>query len=185
VSSLKTALKTEEKDKRGPNGRYIVQCPPEVSLCAGCNACEIVCALVHEGKTGPSLRRIFLERDTVLMNHHVYACRHCVNHLCYDACSKKEIAMFLDEEKGIVYINPKGCTGRKLCIKACPFEPKRINFDESCKKAIKCDLCRTREKGPACVEYCQVRCIDISDEPLPLPLLLNAPARMSGGESGE
>ena len=23
---------------------------PEVSACVGCNACEIVCALVHEGK---------------------------------------------------------------------------------------------------------------------------------------
>jgi Fe-S-cluster-containing hydrogenase component 2 len=30
-------------------------------------------------------------------------------------------------------------------------------------------LCRTREKGPACVEYCQVRCIGISDQPSPSP----------------
>ncbi len=77
--------------------------------------------------------------------------------------------MRLDEEKGIVFIDPINCTGCRLCIKACPFEPKRINFDKATRKALKCDLCRTREKGPACVEYCQVRCIGVTDQPLPSP----------------
>ena len=151
-------------------GRHIVQYPPEVSACVGCNACEIVCALVHEGKTGPMLRRIFLERDTVMLfNHVIYTCQHCVDHPCYDTCTKKDAAMCLDEEKGIVYINPEFCIGCKRCIKACPFEPKRINFNKSEKKAVKCDLCRDRENGPACVEFCQVRCIGLSDQPLPPP----------------
>lgn len=159
-------MKNESNNRE--NCRYIVQSPPEVSLCVGCNACEIVCGLVHDGKAGPSQRRIFLERDTVYMNHHVYTCLHCSNPPCYDACPKKEVAMFLDRERCVVYINPEGCTGCRLCIKACPFEPKRINFDKSSKKAVKCDLCRTREKGPACVEYCQVQCIGVSDRSYPL-----------------
>ena len=149
--------------------RYIVQHPPEESLCAGCNACEIVCGLVHDGKVGPSLRRIFLELDTVLLQHQVYTCQHCPDHPCYDACPNKEEAMHLDHERGVVYVDPDGCIGCQLCREACPFEPKRLNFDKSSNTSIKCDLCRTREKGPACVEYCQVRCIGISDQPLSSP----------------
>ena len=147
--------------------RYIVQYPPEVSLCAGCNACEIVCGLVHEGKVGPSIRRIFLEQDTILLEHHVYTCQHCSDHPCYNTCPEKDSAMHIDKEEGIVYIDPEGCTGCQLCVEACPFEPKRINLDKSSNKAVKCDMCRTRENGPACVEYCQVRCIGISDQPVP------------------
>lgn len=145
------------------NSVYIRQYPPEISLCVGCSACEIVCGLVHEGKVGPSVRRIFLERDTILFEHQVYTCRHCPDHPCYDACPKPDEAMYLDEDRGIVYIDSEGCDGCRLCIEACPFEPKRINFDSSGNRAIKCDLCRTREKGPACVEYCQVRCIGTGD----------------------
>lgn len=149
--------------------KYIVQYPPEVSLCVGCNACEIVCGLVHDGKVGPSVRRIFLEQDLILLEHRVYTCQHCLDYPCYHACPKQEVAMRIDEEKGIVYIDPAGCIGCQLCIKACPFEPKRINFDKSSNQVVKCDLCRTRENGPACVEYCQVRCIGLSDQPLPAP----------------
>jgi Fe-S-cluster-containing dehydrogenase component len=147
--------------------KYILQYPPEISLCAGCSACEIVCGLVNEGKVGPSVRRIFLDRDTISLQHRVDTCQHCPDHPCYNACPEKEAAMRLDEEKGIVYIDPEGCNGCQLCIEACPFKPKRINFDKTSRKALKCDLCRTRDKGPACVEYCQVRCIGISDQPFP------------------
>ena len=147
------------------NSLYIQQYPPEISLCVGCSACEIVCGLVHEGKVGPSIRRIFLERDTILLEHQVYTCQHCSDHPCYDACPYPEEAMHLDKDRGIVYVDPEICDGCQLCVEACSFEPKRINFDSSRNKAIKCDLCRTREEGPACVEYCQVRCIGVEDPP--------------------
>jgi Fe-S-cluster-containing dehydrogenase component len=152
------------KDKKT---RFIVQYPPEISLCTGCSSCEVVCGLVHEGKAGPAIRRIFLERDTISLAHRVHTCQHCADHPCYDACPRKNEAMFLDEAKGIVFIEPEGCIGCKQCIDACGFEPRRINFDNSTKKAVKCDLCRNRPKGPACVEFCQVLCIGINDEPLP------------------
>lgn len=150
-------------------GRHIVQYPNDISVCVGCNSCEIVCSLVHEGMSGQMLRRIMLERDTINMDSHkIYTCQHCIDHPCYEACPRKEKAMFIDEDN-IVYIDPEGCIGCKLCIKACRFEPKRINFDKSSKKAKKCDLCRDREEGPACVEYCQVLCIGLSDHPAPPP----------------
>jgi len=149
-------------------GVHIVQYPPDVSLCAGCASCEAVCSLIHEGKTGPSLNRIFLNRDTIMMVHKINPCQQCEDHPCYNKCPKKDQAMCIDE-KGIVYINQEFCNGCKLCIKACPFKPKRINFNPETKKALKCDLCRERPEGPACIEYCQVRCLGLSDQPTPVP----------------
>jgi Fe-S-cluster-containing hydrogenase component 2 len=100
--------------------------------------------------------------------HKIFSCQQCADHPCYDACPKKDSAMCIDGETGVVYVDAENCIGCKLCWKACPFEPKRIafNLDQS-RKALKCDLCRTRPEGPACVEYCQVRCIGLSDQPVP------------------
>lgn len=148
-------------------GRHIVQYGPDISLCSGCGGCEIVCGLLHSGSVGPKTRRIYLKRDDTQLIHKVYSCQQCLDHPCYHACPKKDKAMCLDEEKNVAYVNPEACIGCKLCIKACPFEPKRIQLDEN-KKAIKCDLCRTRPEGPACIEYCQVMCINMSDAPVPV-----------------
>lgn len=140
---------------------YVIQIPPDESFCIGCNACEIVCGLVHDSKVGPSVRRIFLARDTIMLEHNVFACEQCIDHPCYNACPRKGSAMLLDEELNIVYINESECIGCKLCIRACPLTPKRINFDPSTQKAKKCDLCRTRSGGPACIEYCPVLCLEL------------------------
>ncbi len=149
-------------------GTHIIQYPKEVSLCAGCSSCELVCSLIHEGKVSRDCNRIFFDRDTIEMEHKVYTCQQCEDHPCYNKCPKKDKAMCIDE-RGLVYINKDECVGCKLCIKACPFEPKRINFNPETKKALKCDLCRGREEGPACIEYCQVRCIGLSCDPIPVP----------------
>jgi Fe-S-cluster-containing hydrogenase component 2 len=60
-----------------------------------------------------------------------------------------------------------------LCAKACVFDPPRINVvkskDKDKRKARKCDMCRTRPEGPACVQWCPVRCIGVSCEAAPVP----------------
>ncbi|MDR1796304.1 MAG: 4Fe-4S dicluster domain-containing protein [Clostridiales Family XIII bacterium] len=152
-------------------GSHVVQYPQDYSLCAGCTTCEIVCSLVHDGVVGPRYNRIFLKRGTSSMIHEVLACMHCADHPCYEKCPKKDEAMKIDE-KGVVYIDEAFCIGCGLCAKACAFTPSRINLvkssDKDKRKAKKCDLCRTREEGPACIEWCPVRCIGLSDRPRPV-----------------
>lgn len=145
---------------------HIVQIPREVSLCTGCGGCVCVCSLLHVGKVGHDTARIFLDRGTVDMMHTVYTCQQCVDHPCYDACPPKVQAMQIDEN-GIVYIDQEKCIGCRKCIKACVFDPPRINYNKELKKSQKCDLCRERPEGPACIADCQVACIQLSNEPIP------------------
>ena len=151
---------------------HIIQYSENYSLCAGCTTCEIVCSLTHDGVVGPRYNRIFLNRGTSSMLHEVLACMHCVDHPCYENCVKKDEAMCLDENN-IAYINEEFCIGCGKCMRSCVFEPSRINLvkskDKTIRKAKKCDQCRTRPEGPACIEWCPVRCIGLSNDPIPEP----------------
>jgi Fe-S-cluster-containing hydrogenase component 2 len=169
-------------------GPHIVQYEQDYSLCAGCTTCEIVCALTHDEVTGPQYNRIFLKRNEPSMIHEVLACQHCSDHPCFDAC--QDGAMHLDAN-GMVLIDEAACTGCARCIKACAFEPPRINLvrsrDKALRAAKKCDMCTGRAEGPACVQWCPVRCIGIYGQPRPVyenvqASFLGAPA--SADENG-
>ncbi|NLB29500.1 MAG: 4Fe-4S dicluster domain-containing protein [Clostridiales bacterium] len=146
-------------------GKSVAQTPPDYSFCAGCMSCEIICALGHDGVAGPTRRRLTVQRDIRKMTHTVLTCMQCSDHPCLDACPKKGEAMAIDEN-GVVYINEDECIGCGLCAKACVFEPSRITFyknqPKDVRKARKCDMCRTREEGPACVQWCPVRCLYVT-----------------------
>lgn len=152
-------------------GRHIVQAPTSYSVCTGCASCEMLCSLVHDGAVSPSYRRIYMNPGpTTTMIHTLRTCQHCSDHPCYNACPKKDKAMCIDET-GIVYVKEEECIGCGLCAKACRYSPSLINIvesaDKSKRKAKKCDLCRTRPEGPACVEWCQAKCLAVTGEPLP------------------
>jgi Fe-S-cluster-containing dehydrogenase component len=101
--------------------------------------------------TSPSIKRIFLVRDTTMTEdmHKIYSCQQCADHPCYDACPLQGSAMCLDGQTGVVYVDADNCIGCRLCWEAFPFEPKRIAFNlDNPPKALKCDLCRTRLEGP-------------------------------------
>lgn len=165
-------MAVEEKQTR-TYGNHIVQYSPDYSFCAGCTSCEVVCTLTHDGLVSPSYNRIFVNRDNRSMVHTVQACQHCADHPCYEKCPKKDQAMRIDENN-IVFIDESHCIGCGLCMKACVFTPSRINMvksaDKTKRKAKKCDLCRTRPEGPACVEWCPVRCIGLSDNSVATPV---------------
>lgn len=125
--------------------------------CIGCQRCVLACASVHGGAIAPQLFRIMWMEEFV--GKEVYEplfCKQCDNPLCYLACPKKDQALSIDEATGARYINANNCVGCKSCIKACPYTPARINFDPERKVSIKCDLCKDRTNGPACVEVCSI-----------------------------
>jgi len=35
----------------------------DVDLCRGCEACELVCSLIHEGESNPQLARVQVQKD--------------------------------------------------------------------------------------------------------------------------
>ena len=157
-------------DEKRKYGRYVAQTPADYSFCAGCMSCEIICALVHDGVTGPSRRRLSVQRDIRKMTHEVLTCQHCSDHPCYDKCPKKGSAMLLHDD-GIVTINEDECIGCGLCAAACVLSPPRITYikdlPKDIRKARKCDMCRAlesaREEGPACVQWCPVRCLYVTE----------------------
>ena len=144
--------------------KHIAQHPESYSLCLGCQSCDLVCSLIHDGKTGPKHGRIKLNQpDFKQLRFMLLTCQQCQDYPCYNACPKKGKAMCIDE-KGIAFINEEECIGCGLCAKNCKYIPSRINMDKAGKKAKKCDLCRNRPEGPACVEYCPVKCLYVSEE---------------------
>jgi Fe-S-cluster-containing hydrogenase component 2 len=158
IVEVPEALAAEEIQKAKG---HIVQVAREESACAGCGTCELACALVHGGSTGPSLRRIWVNRDGIALVHQVAACKQCDYPACYYACPLKDQALCIDPTTGARYIDPTKCTGCKKCIDACIADPPRINFDPVTKVALKCDLCKDRTAGPACVEFCQAQTLKL------------------------
>ena len=153
---------------------HIIQHDPEYSLCTGCESCSIMCGLTHEGYTGRGNSRIRIQLEQRSLMHTVLACEQCPDHPCYEACPKKDEAMCIDPETGVVYIQEEFCIGCGLCQKNCKLEPSRIAMKigdpvempngkvRRPKVAVKCDLCRDNPEGPQCIKYCPVRCIELS-----------------------
>ena len=141
---------------------YVSMTDPEYSICSDCGSCELVCSLAHEGACGPTLRRIWLDRDPYRSYFEAVSCKQCDPAPCMAAC--KFDAMYRDEETGAVIIDDEKCKGCKACIRACMFDIKRIGFDPERKKAVKCDLCKDRPDGPQCVKYCSNLCLEVREK---------------------
>jgi Fe-S-cluster-containing dehydrogenase component/CRP-like cAMP-binding protein len=94
------------------------------------------------------------------------SCQHCENPACMIDCPTGAIAK---DQDGEVFIRKELCTGCGACARACPWgnihmkdrpaedpRPRGGTFEEV---ADKCDLCRERPAGPACVSVCPVSAI--------------------------
>ncbi len=147
---------------------HVVQYAPDYSLCAGCETCAIMCGLTHFGVTGPHVSGVHVDLGTRDCIHTIQVCQQCLDRPCYEACPKKDEAMCFDAGTGVTYVRQEGCIGCGKCMRACTFTPSRITLRraESRKgwRAVKCDLCREREGMPACITYCPVRCIGLSED---------------------
>lgn len=94
------------------------------------------------------------------------SCQHCENPACLVDCPTGAIGK---HPSGEVVIREALCTGCGACVRACPWD--NVRLDERPRGAprpagvaadlvaVKCDLCREWEGGPACVQACPVEAI--------------------------
>ena len=117
--------------------------------CIGCRTCEIACALEHisEGEEFyPRLKGMRLCDVSVPV-----MCHQCENAPCIGACPTGALTFGTERVEAQAGL----CIGCQSCVVACPFGA--ISIEVEARKApaiIKCDLCGTRERGPACVDVC-------------------------------
>jgi Fe-S-cluster-containing hydrogenase component 2 len=136
----------------------------DADRCVACSRCLMACAVYHESAMAPQLSRIKWEENDFLSGFRFrrpLLCKQCDQPECYYACPLRDKALCIDSETGARYINRAECTGCGACMRACPLEVSRINFDEEMGKAIKCDLCKDRKGGPVCVEVCLTHALSL------------------------
>ena len=141
--------------------------------CVRCDQCVKACASTHGGQT-----RLYRTEGIIFANLLVpTSCRHCENPLCLTDCQAGDA--ILRDKNGEVYIRDN-CIGCANCAKNCPYNNILMTHEEKKpagawnrllamigiasqvshdteperSKAVKCDLCRSDEKGPACVRIC-------------------------------
>ncbi|MGX5835172.1 electron transporter HydN [Aeromonas bestiarum] len=97
-------------------------------------------------------------------------CRQCEDKPCAVACPNNAIV----SEDGCVKVLQARCIGCKSCVVACPYGAMAVVVKEVAPaadalfkrpqtkaQALKCDLCRHREAGPACVEVCPTQALHL------------------------
>lgn len=118
-------------------------------LCTGCQSCEMVCSLSHEGSSSPALSRIEIKKWGEIAVYIPVVCQHCDVPPCITICptnARKRIS-----ETGAVITDEKWCVGCKSCIYACPFSAPSIHPVTG--KTMTCDLC---DGKPLCTDACTV-----------------------------
>jgi tetrathionate reductase subunit B len=150
----------------------------DVEKCTGCHLCVIACKDEHVGSayspwTSPQpqtghfwIRVKSMERGRiprVRMTYLPLLCQHCTNAPCMKACGEDAIKR---RDDGLVWIDPRACTGCGLCKEACPYDV--IYMNDELEIAQKCTGCAHRvEQGllPRCADICPHDAIVFGDEP--------------------
>ncbi len=137
-------------------------------LCTRCNNCERACAATHQG-----ISRLDREAGPTFAGVHVpTSCRHCEHPHCMADCPPNAIHRAVDGE---VYIDDS-CIGCGNCVRNCPYGViqmeeltqargllnRLFGLSQIAKKdaakggvhAVKCDMCKDIDGGPACVRAC-------------------------------
>ena len=153
VSSL-TGCNPVTREKKGGKAYAMVI---DLRRCIGCHSCQVACKAENDVPLGgfrgwvkvvekgryPTVRKYFLPR----------LCNHCVDAPCVNICPVKAS---YHREDGVVLIRQERCIGCKMCMGACPYNSRFINFAKG-GVAEKCVFCVHRlDNGlvPACVSTC-------------------------------
>lgn len=136
------------------------------TLCIGCQACVVACREANglpperdelgmydtpidlSGSTKNIIKLCQDGGNTAFMK---MQCMHCVDPACVSACM---FGALHKAEGGVVAYDADMCIGCRYCQVACPFLVPKFEWDKSAPKIVKCEMCRHREKGPACCEVC-------------------------------
>ncbi|MDP2793936.1 MAG: cyclic nucleotide-binding domain-containing protein [Sulfurisoma sp.] len=148
----------------------------DYSLCIRCDNCETACAGSHGGTS-----RLHREGGQTHGSIHVpTSCRHCEHPHCMKECPPDAIHRSVGGE---VYIDDS-CIGCGNCERDCPYDvirlapldtpnkppglwsrllpgktvappaPRDESGAEASRRAVKCDMCKDLDTGPACVREC-------------------------------
>lgn len=117
--------------------------------CIGCRTCEVACALEHVAEGAAFQPRLkVLRLDTLSVP---VMCHQCENAPCVTACPVAALTMGSER----VEADASRCIGCQSCVVACPFGAITIDISpQQTATLIKCDLCHSRERGPACIDVC-------------------------------
>jgi Fe-S-cluster-containing dehydrogenase component/CRP-like cAMP-binding protein len=141
--------------------------------CVRCGHCAWSCADAHGDGVSRLVRRgeKVLVRDASDGSERALvipgSCQHCKHPACMIDCPTGAIGR---DPRGDVFVREDLCVGCGRCVKACPWgsvtmaprsaEAKRsLPLAGSGEVAVKCDMCRGLESGPACVSACPVDAI--------------------------
>lgn len=138
-----------------PQSQFVT-CAPD--LCVGCQLCEFACAMVKDQSSNILRSRIRLVRTEPILMLSV-ACRACADPACVRSCPRQG-ALTVNPRNGLVVVDNDKCDGCGWCIDACPFGVIILNPET--KRVVICDLCEGRTDGPACVEICPKKALEVS-----------------------
>ncbi len=137
----------------------------DLKKCMGCMSCMHACSISHHGEASLSLARIQIQQDSFTSfpnDIQMATCHQCDDAPCVGACPVN--ANLPNGEFGNVRdIDPAQCIGCMQCIEACPYTPKRVQWNPTTRKAQKCDLCvntpfMDAAGGPKGTKACQTVC---------------------------
>ena len=154
--------------------RFIIT---EPSSCIGCRTCEVACTLAHQDPSELVVKEeSFMPRLNVVMNKTTTTtvqCRHCEDAPCVNVCPTNALIY----KNNSVQLVAENCIGCKTCVIACPYGAMSMVVKPVKKELVnglsvngfqatahKCDLCISREAGPACIEACPTHAIHLVTE---------------------
>ena len=121
--------------------------------CTGCQLCELVCAVSHDGISNPTRSRIRVVKWEAEGLYIPMSCQQCEDAPCLNVCPVKAISR--NEELGRVAVDYDVCIGCRSCVSACPFGA--MSYNSTDRKVLKCDHC---DGNPQCVRFCEVKAVD-------------------------
>ncbi|HAT1621305.1 TPA: 4Fe-4S dicluster domain-containing protein [Raoultella planticola] len=141
--------------------RFIIA---DAQKCIGCRTCEVACVVSHQPDQSCTTVSApqFAPRIRVVKSDELSTatlCRQCEDAPCANVCPVDAI----QREDAAWYVDQRRCIGCKSCMVACPYGAITVMFTAEGVQALKCDLCRHRAEGPACIAACPtqaLRCLE-------------------------